>query len=126
MHKLLVLLALIAIGASLSWALSGERFFSFSFLELKSFFVWGSEENPGEFDFSAPWAIQVRAGVDPEALAESLGLEFLGPVGSLKGIYLVRVPEEHQRAEFHPQKIEVFFFLVLKFLNFGTHFPTRA
>jgi len=38
------------------------------------------------------WAIQVELGTDVDALAEQLGAENLGQVGSLTGYYLFRIP----------------------------------
>ncbi len=44
------------------------------------------------------WAMLLADGVDPEDFARRHGLEYVGPVGTLKGYYLFRMPEDKTRA----------------------------
>lgn len=43
------------------------------------------------------WAMHLNEGVDPETIAKKHGLEYLEPVGTLKGYYLFRIPAEKAR-----------------------------
>ena len=43
------------------------------------------------------WAIRLVEGVDPKDFGRRHGLEYTGPVGSLKGYYLFRIPEDKAR-----------------------------
>ena len=43
------------------------------------------------------WAMRLAQGVDPMGLARKHGLEYIGPVGTLEGFHLFRVPPEKAR-----------------------------
>ena len=43
------------------------------------------------------WAMRLAEGIDPEEFARRQGLEYVGPVGNLKGYYLFRMPEDKAR-----------------------------
>lgn len=54
------------------------------------------KEAPPESDVIAiptnKWAVQVQPGSDPDQLAQSMGAENLGPVGTLENTYLFHIP----------------------------------
>jgi subtilisin-like proprotein convertase family protein len=43
------------------------------------------------------WAMRLAEGVDPETMAQKYGLEYVGPVGTLKGFHLFRIPSAKAR-----------------------------
>ncbi len=53
-----------------------------------------------EDDQSTPtniWAMRLAEGVEPEIIAQKHGLEYVGPVGTLKGYHLFRLPSKKAR-----------------------------
>lgn len=53
-----------------------------------------------EDDQSTPtniWAMRLAEGVDPESMAQKHGLEYVGPVGTLRGYHLFRLPAPKAR-----------------------------
>jgi len=55
----------------------------------------GNEDTMGEP--TDIWAMRLAPGVDPMGLARKHGLEYIGPVGTLEGYHLLRVPPEKAR-----------------------------